>query len=238
MSFYEVLRWDLGPESLVINIYIDFSYPSESSDIPNRPFASHISPMTDKDSGPNRLCISLLTALIIGPMSHARYDPDPLLTLVVQIGIPTRHTGDQKCLEQAAAWLRDRTTNHKHCRVSTDPTGTAIYSSRLLDVTGSGLRVVAAASISQKGALSYVTLSHIWHHCVMPKLFESNTARMQCSIDLEELPLVFQDAVAPAQRLVIPYLWIDALCIVQDDPADVSREVSIWVTSTGMQSSM
>jgi hypothetical protein len=40
------------------------------------------------------------------------------------------------------------------------------------------------------------------------------------------LPLVFQDAAALARRLAIPHLWIDALCIVQDNTVDLSREIS------------
>jgi hypothetical protein len=39
-------------------------------------------------------------------------------------------------------------------------------------------------------------------------------------IPMETLPRTFQDAVIVAQKLQINYLWIDALCIVQDDAED------------------
>jgi hypothetical protein len=43
---------------------------------------------------------------------------------------------------------------------------------------------------------------------------------------MEILPQTFQDAVAIAGRLRIPYLWIDALCIAQDDELETSTEIA------------
>jgi hypothetical protein len=44
------------------------------------------------------------------------------------------------------------------------------------------------------------------------------------SIDIDELPPLFQDAVTVAKRLQVNYLWIDSLAIVQDDAIDWQRE--------------
>jgi hypothetical protein len=44
------------------------------------------------------------------------------------------------------------------------------------------------------------------------------------SISIDELPPLFQDAVAIAIRLHVNFLWIDSLCIVQDDAIDWQRE--------------
>ncbi|KAH6619006.1 hypothetical protein C7974DRAFT_317958, partial [Boeremia exigua] len=38
------------------------------------------------------------------------------------------------------------------------------------------------------------------------------------------LPLTFQEAVVFTQWLGVRYLWIDALCIIQEDEVDWSRE--------------
>lgn len=40
------------------------------------------------------------------------------------------------------------------------------------------------------------------------------------------LPKTFQDAIKITQRLRIKYLWIDCLCIIQDDPNDWGKEAS------------
>jgi hypothetical protein len=45
-------------------------------------------------------------------------------------------------------------------------------------------------------------------------------------IFIRDLPKCFREAVQLCQKLKIRYLWIDALCIIQDDPVDWDREAS------------
>lgn len=49
--------------------------------------------------------------------------------------------------------------------------------------------------------------------------------QMMREIHIDELPCLFQDAFHMTRDLGISYLWIVALCIVQDDPEHWSREV-------------
>jgi hypothetical protein len=44
---------------------------------------------------------------------------------------------------------------------------------------------------------------------------------------LAELPKTIQDAIVTAMRLELPFLWADAIYIVQDGPADKERELAI-----------
>jgi len=46
----------------------------------------------------------------------------------------------------------------------------------------------------------------------------------QCSIPWEQLPKTFQDAVVFTRKLGFRYLWIDALCIIQDSVEDWTQE--------------
>lgn len=48
-------------------------------------------------------------------------------------------------------------------------------------------------------------------------------------IDIRETPQTFVDAVTIARRLGLRYLWIDSLCICQDDASDWARESSRMV---------
>ncbi|KAH7239613.1 hypothetical protein MRS44_015121 [Fusarium solani] len=41
-----------------------------------------------------------------------------------------------------------------------------------------------------------------------------------------EVPKTFQDAIVVTHELGVPYLWIDSLCIIQDDISDWGREAS------------
>lgn len=66
----------------------------------------------------------------------------------------------------------------------------------------------------------YATLSHCWGSelpCVMTIGNRINRLR---GIPWAELPQTFQDAIQYCLELGISYLWIDALCILQDDRED------------------
>lgn len=47
---------------------------------------------------------------------------------------------------------------------------------------------------------------------------------MKSQVMWASLPKTFQDAVRTARELGLNYLWIDSLCIIQDDPEDWERE--------------
>jgi hypothetical protein len=46
------------------------------------------------------------------------------------------------------------------------------------------------------------------------------------SLPFEILPKTLQDAIIVTSKLNIHYLWVDALCIIQDDTEDMAREIS------------
>jgi hypothetical protein len=54
-----------------------------------------------------------------------------------------------------------------------------------------------------------------------------NKIAFQSEIAFESLPQTFQDAVTTCRRLQIEYIWIDSLCIIQDDPDDWLHESSL-----------
>lgn len=70
----------------------------------------------------------------------------------------------------------------------------------------------------------YATLSHRWgleQHCVTTL---SNLVQRKTDIPWSSIPQTFKDAIQFSLTLGINYLWIDALCIVQDSPLDWQRE--------------
>jgi hypothetical protein len=42
----------------------------------------------------------------------------------------------------------------------------------------------------------------------------------------ESLPATIQDAISLTRALLIPYLWVDSLCIIQDSVEDKTREIA------------
>ncbi|KAL3421849.1 HET domain-containing protein [Phlyctema vagabunda] len=70
----------------------------------------------------------------------------------------------------------------------------------------------------------YATLSHCWGHSGHYTTTRNSFESRKKGIQLTELPRTFLDAVTIARNLSIRYLWVDSLCICQDDAEDWERE--------------
>ncbi|KAI0537993.1 heterokaryon incompatibility protein-domain-containing protein [Xylaria digitata] len=71
----------------------------------------------------------------------------------------------------------------------------------------------------------YITLSHSWGGESPIMLTMEN--RLDLYVKVGNLPKTFEDAVEVTRKLNVRYLWIDSLCIVQNDPIDWEKEASI-----------
>lgn len=87
---------------------------------------------------------------------------------------------------------------------------------RLIDVES---RSVVQIDPNQK--LVYAALSYVWGNAKRLLLCSDNLDRLSTPDVLidenEDVPKTFIDALEVAERFDIPYLWIDALCILQDN---------------------
>jgi hypothetical protein len=70
----------------------------------------------------------------------------------------------------------------------------------------------------------YAALSHCWGKDVALQTTSENIATHLKGIAWDTLPKTFQDAVDFCYKLGLKYVWIDSLCIVQDQQADWNRE--------------
>ncbi|KAK7914418.1 hypothetical protein PG985_012121 [Apiospora marii] len=104
---------------------------------------------------------------------------------------------------------------------------------RLIDVFPDGVEThwsekspVSSGSWSGNAAPDYVALSHCWGGTLTKDLITTsgNLQSRLRSISHSSLPPSFQDAVTITRSLGIRYLWIDALCIIQDSAADWATE--------------
>jgi hypothetical protein len=68
----------------------------------------------------------------------------------------------------------------------------------------------------------YVTLSHRWGNNLFTQLRKANLSEFKESMLVSSLPQTFQDVIHFARLLStdIRYIWIDSLCILQDDKVD------------------
>jgi hypothetical protein len=73
---------------------------------------------------------------------------------------------------------------------------------------------------------TYMTLSHCWGSSALITTTNNTYKERISGIQLAELPQTFKDAVSLTRILGIRYLWIDSLCIKQDDNDDWESEAS------------
>ncbi|KAL2270739.1 hypothetical protein VTJ83DRAFT_110 [Remersonia thermophila] len=132
---------------------------------------------------------------------------------------------DDGLLDRVAGWVRECDERHD-CRVADG----AALPTRLLDLGGpagsasSGVRLVEPAP-GDRGR--YAALSYCWGTDSNPYVTTRAALESRKSpggIDVDALPSTFRDAIALARRLGIRYLWVDSLCICQDDIHDWERE--------------
>lgn len=73
--------------------------------------------------------------------------------------------------------------------------------------------------------LRYATLSYCWGNSLPMRTTTTNKSKHETiGIDIQRMPATFKDAIYVAKKLEIRYIWIDALCIVQDDRDDWEAE--------------
>lgn len=70
----------------------------------------------------------------------------------------------------------------------------------------------------------YLTLSHCWGDIPPLQTTSQSIHQFKSSISLDDLPKTFLDACNTTRKLGHEYLWVDALCIAQDDPEDWAIE--------------
>lgn len=116
--------------------------------------------------------------------------------------------------ERAAQWLSHCLENDEECR----PRASSFMPRRLLDV-GSMDRPSDPFLLEPTDPAPYVCLSYCWGVDTegVLKSTETNLAAHYQAVPYTSMPATIQDAVTVCRRLKIAYLWVDSLCIVQDD---------------------
>ncbi|KAF2801061.1 HET-domain-containing protein, partial [Melanomma pulvis-pyrius CBS 109.77] len=114
---------------------------------------------------------------------------------------------------------------HAQCSLPERPTSTA-YPSRLLNVGTEEHSLIILCSTNMFRDEEYVCLSHCWGEMKPFTLNAETQSALVRGVNVTTLPKTFQDAINVTRRLCIQYLWIDSLCILQDNEDD-------WATESG-----
>ena len=132
------------------------------------------------------------------------------------VNTSVRYSGSEESLQKASAWLRSCLSNHGAC-VSRDE---QTLPDRVLDIGSDHQCPILLLETACKVG-RYVCLSYCWGS---PIFICTKTANIDSfrrgDLRLQYMPQTLQDAIEVSRLLGFRYLWVDALCIIQDDTAD------------------
>ncbi|KAF2679330.1 HET-domain-containing protein [Lentithecium fluviatile CBS 122367] len=129
----------------------------------------------------------------------------------------------------ALDWLKECEERHT-CQSTSEHT---VLPRRVLDLDGAQGDMDGLKLFESNGHRArYVCLSHCWGPagCAL-KTTSHNLDAHKNAIQPEHLPKTFKEAVIFTRWLGVRYLWIDALCIIQDSISD-------WETESGCMASI
>ncbi|KAK8217999.1 heterokaryon incompatibility protein-domain-containing protein [Phyllosticta capitalensis] len=124
------------------------------------------------------------------------------------------------------AWLIECDAKHNPCQTVENGKGVSCPK-RLVRVAEGDIKVFELDSDSK---VTYTTLSHCWGSEVdaarVLKALTTNIRSLQVSITWTEIPPIFQDAIKITRLVSCDYIWIDSLCIIQDDDEDWKNQAT------------
>jgi hypothetical protein len=120
---------------------------------------------------------------------------------------------------RARKWLDECDTHHS-CKPSK-----TLLPSRVIDVGHLGSSQVRLWEPVPEGTTGeYISLSYCWGTSREFTTTRATIEERKKGIIIADIPKTYQDAVKLTRELGIRYLWVDALCICQDEHADWERE--------------
>jgi Heterokaryon incompatibility protein (HET) len=126
--------------------------------------------------------------------------------------IISRKPGEDESLSKVRRWVHKCDEKHEQCKVFS---AEAPLPSRVLNIES---KPTVHVTNGEHG--HYIALSYCWGENGKNTLLTSSsfTDFTSTGIDLDALPRTIQDAIIVTKTLGIKYIWIDALCIIQQEP--------------------
>ncbi|CAG1992345.1 unnamed protein product [Fusarium graminearum] len=145
-------------------------------------------------------------------------DYDPLSSVIA--GRPVEHDGESpNAISRAIGWIDECNRHSACCHHDT------LLPSRVIDVgdnrSSPYVRLWETDGIETG---DYIALSYCWGKSPQYTTTKSTLNDRKRQIPISDLPQTHQDAIKLTREFGIGYLWIDSMCICQDDYDDWERE--------------
>jgi hypothetical protein len=135
-------------------------------------------------------------------------------------------TASEHSLETIRAWIKRCNDDHDCAPKSRVPS----FPRRVLDVRDNQVRLYETND--QGKTDKYACLSHRWGASpeTMFRTTQATFSSFKEDIPWASLPRTFQDAISVTRKLHLGFLWIDSLCIIQDDHQDWEQQSAKMAT--------
>lgn len=120
--------------------------------------------------------------------------------------------------KKAKAFVDDCTANHECWNADATP----VLPSRVLDLGSDNDQIRLFETRGMRA--QYICLSHCWGDYQPVRTTLGNLADHLNALPFSTLPRTYQMAISLARFFGIRYIWIDSLCIIQDDSSDWASE--------------
>lgn len=151
----------------------------------------------------------------VGSDSVILHETSPLLSI-----LPDQDPGSEQAFNRVRKWMEDCLRHHQAC---VRPRST--LPKRVLDLGKANDLSNIALYLSNGEDAPYATLSYSWGGKGERLKTKTDSLQERCQgIRFDAFPKTLRDGVRIAKRLGFRYLWIDSLCIIQDDNNDWVQE--------------
>ncbi|KAH8911515.1 HET-domain-containing protein [Coniochaeta sp. PMI_546] len=133
-------------------------------------------------------------------------------------------TGSATNLSLAKQWLQNCIHNHDLCTEVIAQQQNKFHPRRLINLEDPKkpfLQVMSGSTVP------YVALSYAWGEGYRFLTFKKDYDQFQTCLPVEKFPRTFKGAMRVAELIGVTHIWIDAICIIQDEPSDLEAELPI-----------
>lgn len=139
---------------------------------------------------------------------------------------PAKSLNVEDSFRLGCEWLHECRHSHLHCGTES-MRELRLLPSKVIDIgTRFPIRTIKLHWTEEGETGEYVALSYCWGGSQSLITTTATAQEFTDGIPTSKLPKTIVDAINVTHRLGLRLLWVDALCIIQDDPEDVAREIS------------
>lgn len=147
----------------------------------------------------------------------AAYAPWPI--------IRNRIAGSDETYSAIQGWLEECNTSHRSNGSCQDRT-TTFTPTRVIEVGFRDNTYSPRLVLNPTRPMSWCCLSYCWGGDQPVKTTTATIESHTKGIIFTDLPQTLQDALIVTAKMGMKYIWIDCICIIQDDPEDLAKELT------------